>query len=67
MVNLNKIIMKPIMITKKNNGKYGINEECNRLKILRIIGITELKPEMYNYSDGSYNMDIIKMDDIDIN
>jgi len=29
------------------------------------MGFTELKPNMYSYSDGSYNKDIILLSDIE--
>jgi len=64
-VNLDKLKMEPIIVYKKNNGKVGIISGHKRFKILRLMGITELIPEMYNYSDNSYNKDILKINDIE--
>lgn len=65
MIDIEKLKMQPILLGKKNNGKVEIISGRNRLKVLRIIGVTELSPEMYNYSDNSYNKNILKMTDID--
>ena len=65
MININKIKMEPLVVYKKENGKFGILNGHNRFNILRIMGISELSPEMYNYSDNSYNKDILKIIDIE--
>ena len=65
MINLEKIKMVPIVVYKKENGKFGIVSGHNKLKILRMIGITILNPKMYNYSDNSYNKNILNMMDIE--
>ena len=65
MIKLDRIKMEPIVVYKKNNGKIGILNGHKRLKILKIMGVTELIPEMYNYNDNSYDKDILKMKDID--
>jgi len=65
MINLNKIKMKPIVLNKKEGGRLQILYGHKRVKVLKIIGVTKLKPDMYNYSDGSYNKDIILMKDIE--
>jgi len=65
MLNLDKIKMEPIVVYKKKNGKIGIINGHKRIKILRIIGCTELSPEMYNYSDSSYNKEILKISEVE--
>ncbi len=65
MLHSDKLKMEPIVVFKKKNGKVGILNGHNRFKILSMIGYTELKPEMYNYSDNSYDKDILKMIDIE--
>jgi len=65
LIDLEKIKMSPLVVFKKENGKFGIVSGHNKLKILRRIGITALNPEMYNYSDNSYNKDILNMTDIE--
>jgi len=65
LIDLKKITMAPLVVYKKENGKFGIVNGHNKLKILRMIGITALNPEMYNYSDIPYNKDILDMMDIE--
>ena len=65
MIDLDKIKMEPLIIYKKENGKFGIVSGHNKFKILRIMGITELNPEMYNYSGNSYNKNILNIMDIE--
>jgi len=59
--------MEPIVIYRKNSGKLGILNGHKRFKILRLMGINELKPEMYNYNDNKFNKEILKISDIDDN
>ena len=65
MINLDKIKMEPLVVCKKENGKFRVISGHNKFKILKIMGITELNPEMYNYSDNLYNKDILKIIDIE--
>ena len=58
--------MEPIVIYRKENGKFGITRGLNKFNILKIMGFTELRPEMYNYSDNSYNKNILKMKDFEV-
>ncbi|KYK31559.1 MAG: hypothetical protein AYK22_02375 [Thermoplasmatales archaeon SG8-52-3] len=59
--------MEPIVIYRKNSGKLGILNGHKRFKILRLMGINELKPEMDNYNDNKFNKEILKISDIDDN
>jgi len=52
--------MSPLVVYKKENGKFGIVSGYNELKILRSIGIISLNPETYNYSGNSCNKNIIE-------
>jgi len=65
MINLEKIKMEPVILFIKENGKIGIINGHKRIVTLKLIGITELKPDMYNYSDNSYKKDIIFIKDIE--
>lgn len=57
--------MEPLVLNRKENGMLEILKGHNKIKILKMLGITQLKPKMYNYSDGSYNKDIILMNSIE--
>ena len=57
--------MEPLVLYKKENGKFGIINGRNKFKILKILGVTELNPEMYNYTDNLYKKDIVKTINID--
>ena len=57
--------MDPLVVYKKENGKVGIIRGHNKIKILRMMGFTELRPEMYNYSDNTYRKDVLKIIDIE--
>jgi len=65
MVDIDKVKMEPLILLKKNNGKIGIMSGNNRFAVLKIIGIKELSPNFYKYSDGSYDNEILKMIDIE--
>lgn len=65
MIDIEKIKMEPLVLYKKENGKFGIINGCNKFKILKILGVTELQPEMYNYSDNLYKKDIVKITNIE--
>lgn len=65
MVDIEKIKMEPLILYKKDNGKIGIFSGYNRFAVLKIMGLTELKPNLYKYSDGSYNTDILNIIDIE--
>lgn len=65
MINLDKVKMEPIILSKRENGRVQIINGHKRVNILKIMGITELRPNMYTYSDGSYNKDIIHLHDIE--
>jgi len=65
MIDLNKIKMEPVVLNRKGNGRFEILSGHRRIKILKIIGVTQLIPDMYIYSDGSYNKDVILINDIE--
>jgi len=60
-----KIKMEPVVLSKKENGKFEVLSGHQKIKTLSFIGVTQLQPTMYVYCDGSYNKDIILMKDIE--
>ena len=66
MIQSEKVKIKPLILRKLKNGKLKIVDGYHTANILKFIGIEELTPQMYQFSNGCECSETLKLSEIEV-